>query len=80
MTYTLTAHPNIIVRDEDGCNPSSRPTPTISTTKPIWRGSTRATSRKPYAPPETTLPETPPVEDRVADLEARVDRLEADSG
>ena len=32
MTYTLTAHPNTIVRDEDG-KPSSRPIPTTSITR-----------------------------------------------
>ena len=35
---------------------------------------------KAATPPETTLPETAPVEDRVSDLEARVDDLEASSG
>ena len=34
----------------------------------------------PYTPPATTLPEVVPVEDRVADLETRVDALESDSG
>ena len=31
-------------------------------------------------PPATTLPDVVPVEDRVADLETRVDALEADGG
>jgi hypothetical protein len=35
---------------------------------------------KAATPPATTLPEVVPVEDRVADLETRVDALEADGG
>jgi hypothetical protein len=35
---------------------------------------------KAATPPATTLPETVPVEDRVADLETRVDALENDNG
>ena len=35
---------------------------------------------KAATPPATTLPEVVPVEDRVADLETRVDALESDNG
>jgi hypothetical protein len=80
MTYTLTADPNIIVRDEDGV-PSFIPTdPDNMDYVAFLAWKDEGNEPTPTTPPATTLPEVVPVEDRVADLETRVDALESSSG
>ena len=78
MTYSLTANPNTIVRDEDQAFIPTDPDNVDYQKYLAWLD--EGNEPTPCTPPAVTLPETPPVEDRVADLEARVDQLEADSG
>ena len=78
MTYTLAAHPNIIVRDEDQAFIPTDPDNVDYQDYLAWLD--EGNEPTPYTPPATTLPEVVPVEDRVADLETRVDALESDSG
>ena len=78
MTYTLTAHPNTIVRDEDGAFIPTDPDNIDYQDYLAWLD--EGNEPTPYTPPAVTLPETPPVEDRVADLETRVDALESNNG
>jgi hypothetical protein len=85
MTYTQVwdpmrnqVHDFIIVRDEDGAF-----IPMDSDNidcQEYLRWLDEGNEPKAATPPATTLPETPAVEDRVADLETRVDALESDSG
>jgi hypothetical protein len=78
MTYTLTAHPNTIVRDEDGAFIPMDLDNIDYQDYLAWLDEGHEPT--PYTPPNTTLPETVPVEDRVADLETRVDALESGNG
>ena len=78
MTYTLTAEPRIIVRDQDQAHIPVDPDNMDYQAYLAWLD--EGNEPTPYAPPAVTLPETVPVEDRVADLEARVDQLESDNG
>jgi hypothetical protein len=86
--YTLTEDPNTIlhVRDRD---PGQEKEQAYIPADPLngdylayldWLA--EGNTPNPYVPPPiaTTLPETPPLEDRVADLETRVDTLEASDG
>jgi hypothetical protein len=85
MTYTQVwdhmrnqPHDGMIQRDEDGAF-----IPMDSDNidcQEYLRWLDEGNEPKAAAPPATTLPETPAVEDRVADLETRVDALESDSG
>jgi hypothetical protein len=78
MTYTLTAQPNTIVRDEDGAFIPTDPDNIDYQEHLAWLD--EGNEPTPYTPPAATLPETPTTEDRVADLETRVDALESDGG
>jgi hypothetical protein len=85
MTYTQVwdpmnnkPHESIIVRDEDGAFIPMDPDNVDCQDYLAWLDEGNAP--KAAAPPATLLPETAPVEDRVADLETRVDALESDSG
>jgi hypothetical protein len=78
MTYTLTAQPDIIVRDEDGAFIPFDPANIDYAAFLAWCD--EGNEPTPYTPPAVTLPEVVPVEDRVADLETRVDALESSSG
>jgi hypothetical protein len=78
VTYTLTAEPDTIIRDEDGAFIPTHPDNLDYQAYLAWLD--EGNEPNPYEPPATTLPVTVPVEDRVADLEARVDTLEADNG
>jgi hypothetical protein len=78
MTYTLIDADNIVVRDEDGAHIPFDPGNVDYQDYLAWLD--EGNEPAPYTPPATTLPETPLVEDRLADLETRVDTLEADNG
>jgi hypothetical protein len=68
----------MIVRDEDGAFVPFDPDNVDYQDYLAWLD--KGNEPKAAAPPATTLPEVAPVEDRVADLETRVDQLEASSG
>jgi hypothetical protein len=85
MTYTLVwdhtrgqVSDQTIVRDEDGAFIPSDPDNMDFQEYLAWLD--EGNEPAPPTPPATTLPVTVPVEDRVAELEARVDTLEADNG
>jgi hypothetical protein len=78
MTYTLTEHLNTIVRDEDGAFIPFDPDNIDYQEYLAWLD--EGNEPTPYTPPASTLPEVVPVEDRVADLETRVDQLESNNG
>jgi hypothetical protein len=85
MTYTQCwdhmnsrPHESIIVRDKDGAFIPFDPGNVDYQDYLAWLD--QGNEPKAATPPATTLPEVVPVEDRVADLETRVDALEADSG
>jgi hypothetical protein len=78
MTYTLTADLNTIIRDEDGAFIPFDPDNIDYQDYLAWLD--EGNEPTPATPPATTLPVTVPVEDRVADLETRVDQLESGSG
>jgi hypothetical protein len=81
MTYTLTADPNTIARDEDQAHIPTDPDNTDYADYLAWLDEGNAPN--PYTPPPptaSTLPETPPLENRLAELEARVDILEDSNG
>lgn len=78
MAYTLIEHPDTIVRDEDGAFIPTDPDNVDYQEYLAWLD--EGNEPTPYTPRATTLPETPPVEDRVAALEERVDTLEAGDG
>ena len=78
MTYSLINIPGIIVRDEDGAFIPFDPANVDYQEYLEWLG--KGNEPTPVTPPATTLPEVAPVEDRVADLETRVDALESDDG
>ena len=78
MTYTLTAQPRIIVRDQDQAHIPVDPDNMDYQAYLAWLD--EGNEPTPYTPPAVTLPEAVSVEDRVADLEARVDQLESDNG
>ena len=78
MTYTLVEHPGIIQRDEDGAFVPFDPDNVDYQKYLAWLD--EGNEPTPYTPPASTLPETVPVEDRVADLETRVDALEGGNG
>ena len=77
-TYTLTQDESIIVRDEDQAHIPTDPDNIDYQEYLAWLD--EGNEPTPYTPPAATLPETPPVEDRVADLETRVDQLESNNG
>ena len=77
-TYTLTAQPNTIVRDMDVAHIPADADNLDYQDYLAWLD--EGNEPTPYTPPASTLPEAVPVEDRVADLETRVDQLEASSG
>ena len=85
MTYTQVwdhmqgqVHDQMIVRDEDGAFIPFDPANVDYQEYLAWLDA--GNEPKAATPPATTLPEVVPVEDRVADLETRVDALESDSG
>jgi hypothetical protein len=79
MTYTLHPFdPNTIIRDEDGAFIPFDEANIDYQAFLAWKA--EGNEPTPYMPPAVTLPETVPVEDRVADLETRVDALESASG
>lgn len=85
MTYTRVwdprnnkPHETLIVRDEDGAFIPADPDNIDYQEYLAWLD--EGNEPAPASPPATTLPETVPVEDRVADLETRVDALEGDNG
>ena len=85
MTYTQVwdhmqgkVHDQMIVRDEDGAFIPFDPANIDYQEYLAWLD--EGNEPKAATPPATTLPEVVPVEDRVADLETRVDALESDSG
>ena len=85
MTYTQVwdamnnkPHDSLIVRDEDGAFIPMDPDNIDCQDYLAWLD--EGNEPKSATPPATTLPEVVPVEDRVADLETRVDALESDSG
>ena len=85
MTYTQIwdyargqVNDRIIQRDEDGAFIPFDPANVDY--QEFCRWLDEGNEPTPYTPPATTLPEAVPVEDRVADLETRVDALESDSG
>ena len=85
MTYTQVwdamnnkPHDSLIVRDEDGAFIPMDPDNVDCQDYLAWLDGGNAP--KAAAPPPTLLPEIAPVEDRVADLETRVDALESDDG
>jgi hypothetical protein len=85
MTYTQVwdtmrnqVSDQMIQRDEDGAFIPFDPDNTDYQAFLAWLD--EGNEPTPCAPPATTLPEVVPVEDRVADLETRVDALESDSG
>jgi len=78
MTYTLTSHPNTILRDEDQAHIPTDPDNIDYQDYLAWLA--EGNEPTPATPPATTLPVTVPVEDRVADLETRVDQLESGNG
>jgi hypothetical protein len=78
MTYTLTSQSDIIIRDEDGAFIPMDPDNIDYQEYLVWLD--QGNEPKVATPPATTLPETVRIEDRVADLETRVDQLEASSG
>jgi hypothetical protein len=75
MTYTLTEFPHTIIRDEDGAAVPTDPDNIDYQDYLAWLA--EGNEPTPYTPPAVTLPETVPVEDRVADLETRVEALES---
>lgn len=75
MTYTLTEFPYTIIRDEDGAFIPTDPDNLDYQAFLAWLD--EGNEPPPYTPPATTLPETPPIDERVADLETRVDQLES---
>ena len=85
MTYTQVwdhmqgqVHDQMIVRDEDGAFIPFDPANVDYQEYLAWLD--EGNEPKAATPPATTLPEVVPVEDRVADLETRVDALESDGG
>ena len=85
MTYTQVwdhmqgqAHDQMIVRDEDGAFIPFDPDNIDYQEYLAWLD--EGNEPKATTPPVTTLPIEIPVEDRVADLETRVDALESDGG
>jgi len=85
MTYTqvwdhLTnaPHAGMIQRDHDGAFIPMDPDNVDCQEYVAWLDA--GNEPKAATPPASTLPEVVPVEDRVADLETRVDQLEASSG
>jgi hypothetical protein len=77
MTYTLTIVPQTIIRDEDQAHISTDPDNVDFQEYLAWLA--EGNTPNPVPPPVAeTLPEPPPLENRVADLEARVDMLEDD--
>jgi hypothetical protein len=85
MTYTqvwdhMTGQPSetTIQRDADGAFIPMDPDNVDCQEYMAWLDEGNAP--KSATPPVSTLPEVTPVEDRVADLETRVDQLEASSG
>jgi hypothetical protein len=66
----------MILRDEDQAHIPADPDNVDYVEYLAWLAEGNAPN--PYGPPPiaTTLPETPPLENRVAELEARVDMLE----
>jgi hypothetical protein len=76
MTDTL--NEAIIQRDEDGAFIPFDPDNVDYQDYLAWLD--EGNEPTPYTPAATTLPETPPVEDRVADLETRVEALESGNG
>jgi hypothetical protein len=85
MTYTQVwdhmnnaPHTGMIQRDHDGAFIPADPDNIDYQEYLAWYE--EGNEPKSATPPETTLPETVPVEDRVDDLEARVDQIETDLG
>jgi hypothetical protein len=85
MTYTQVwdhmkgqPHDSIIQRDEDGAFIPADPDNVDYQDYLAWLDA--GNDPTPAQAPETTLPEIVPVEDRVGDLEARVDQIEMDLG
>ena len=85
MTYTQVwdamqgqVNDQMIVRDEDQAHIPFDPDNVDYQKYLAWLD--EGNEPKAATPPATTLPEVAPVEDRVADLETRVDALESDSG
>ena len=85
MTYTQVWNPAtnapsiaVIQRDEDGAFIPMDPDNVDCQDYLAWLD--EGNEPKAATPPASTLPEVVPVEDRVSDLEARVDQLEASSG
>jgi hypothetical protein len=85
MTYTqvwdhMTNAPSTttIQRDEDGAFIPADPDNTDYQEYLRWYE--EGNEPAPAQAPESTLPETVPVEDRVGDLETRVDQIEMDLG
>ena len=85
MTYTQVwdhmqgqVSDQMIQRDEDGAFIPFDPDNTDYQGFLAWLDD--GNEPKSATPPATTLPEVVPVEDRVADLETRVDALESDGG
>jgi hypothetical protein len=77
MIYTLTPDPSIVIRDEDQAHiPADEGN--VDYVEYLW-WLHDGNEPTPYSPLEATLPETAPVEDRVADLEDRVAALESDA-
>ena len=69
---------SVILRDEDGAYIPMDPDNIDCQEYLAWLD--EGNEPKSATPPASTLPEVVPVEDRVADLETRVDQLEASSG
>jgi hypothetical protein len=85
MTYTQVwdhmkgqPHDSMIQRDADGAFIPADPDNVDYQKYLRWYEA--GNEPAPAKAPETTLPETVPVEDRVDDLEARVDQIEMDLG
>jgi hypothetical protein len=75
MTYTLTPDPYIVIRDEDQAHiPADERN--LDYVEYLW-WLDDGNEPTPYTPPTVTLPETLPVEDRVAALEDQVADLNA---
>jgi hypothetical protein len=81
MTYTQVwdhmnnkPHESIVVRDEDGAFIPFDPDNIDYQEYLTWWNA--GNDPTPATPPATTMPETVPIEDRVSDLETRVDYLE----
>jgi hypothetical protein len=85
MTYTQVWNPAtnapsiaVIQRDEDGAFIPADPDNIDYQEYLAWYE--EGNEPKAATPPAVTLPETIPVEDRVGDLETRVDQIEMDLG